>query len=140
MDKAEIKPFVYEDKVTGHRVAVEVSPHFSTIHIDDRIYYFTREDGDFDGTSTPMGEPPVFLAATENSLYGRSESVELAEVFPDSPNTRVLSEVVHSKPFLGAVDNTPSGLLPASPVHLDDGRTCDSQASRSQHRRERSWD
>lgn len=56
MSKAEIKPFEYEDKVTGHRVAVEVSENFSTIHVDDRVYYFARATGEFDGTSMPMGD------------------------------------------------------------------------------------
>ena len=51
----KIKPFVYEDWVTGQRIAVEVSPYFATIHIDDRVYYFVKKTGQFDGTSCPMG-------------------------------------------------------------------------------------
>ena len=54
---ARIKPWVYEDRVTGQRIELRVSPQFSTIHIDERVYYFVRETGDFDGTSRPMGEP-----------------------------------------------------------------------------------
>lgn len=52
---ARIKPWVYEDKVTGQRIEIQVSPQFSTLHIDERVYYFVRETGDFDGTSCPMG-------------------------------------------------------------------------------------
>ena len=53
---AKIKPMVYEDELTGHRIEVRVSPQFSTIHIDERVYYFVRETGEFDGTSAPMGD------------------------------------------------------------------------------------
>ena len=41
----KIKPFVYEDWVTGQRIAAEGSPYFSTIHIDDRVYYFVKRQG-----------------------------------------------------------------------------------------------
>jgi len=53
---AKIKPFEYEDALTGHKIAVKVSPFFYTLHIDDRVYYFTKETGELDGTSIPMRE------------------------------------------------------------------------------------
>ena len=53
---AKIKPFEYEDTLTGHKIAVKVSPFYSMIHIDERVYYFAKETGQFDGTSTPMEE------------------------------------------------------------------------------------
>lgn len=48
---ARIQPFKYEDALTGHNVSVEVSPEYSKIRVDDRVYYFIRETGKFDGTS-----------------------------------------------------------------------------------------
>lgn len=53
-ETAKIQPFVYEDELTGKRVEVRVSSHFSTLHIDQRVYYFVKETGEFDGTSAPM--------------------------------------------------------------------------------------
>jgi len=53
---AKIKPSEYENALTGHKLAVKVSPFYSTIHIDKRVYYFAKETGDFDGTSMPMEE------------------------------------------------------------------------------------
>ncbi len=53
---AKIQSWVYEDRLTGNRMEVRVSPQYSTIHVNDRVYYFVRETGEFDGTSTPMGE------------------------------------------------------------------------------------
>lgn len=53
-DVAVIKPFVFQDKLTGQRIEVRVSPQYSTIHVGERVYYFVRETGEFDGTSCPM--------------------------------------------------------------------------------------
>ncbi|MDY6917241.1 MAG: hypothetical protein SVP26_04745 [Chloroflexota bacterium] len=50
-DLAIIKPFEYDDSFTGHRIAVTTSPQYSVLSVDDRQYYFTRESGEFDGTS-----------------------------------------------------------------------------------------
>ena len=52
---ARIKPFVYDDEVTGQRIEVRASNHFATIRVGDRVYYFAKESGEFDGTSRPMG-------------------------------------------------------------------------------------
>jgi len=51
---ATIKEFEYEDALTGHKVAVIVSPYYSKLVIDERVYYFHKETGEFDGTSVPM--------------------------------------------------------------------------------------
>ena len=58
-DMAYIKPWVFEDRRTGQRIEIRVSPHYSTLHINERVYYFIRETGDFDGLSCPMEDPPV---------------------------------------------------------------------------------
>ncbi len=51
---ARIKPFEYVDKLTGHKIAIKVSPYYSKLFVDDRAYYFNAETGEFDGTSIPM--------------------------------------------------------------------------------------
>jgi len=52
MDSATIKPIKFYDKVLEKQIEVHISPHFTTIHVGDRVFYFTP-DGDFDGTSMP---------------------------------------------------------------------------------------
>lgn len=52
---AIIRPWEFHDRLTGNRVAIRVSPYYSILEINDRIYYFRRETGGFDGTSCPMG-------------------------------------------------------------------------------------
>ena len=59
LELALIKPFVYKDLVTGQRIEICVSPYFSTLHIDERVYYFVKETGEFDGTSMPMKDKDV---------------------------------------------------------------------------------
>lgn len=56
IELAKIKPFEYEDKVTGHKVTIQVSPYYSTLIVDNKVYYFNKETGEFDGTSIPTGE------------------------------------------------------------------------------------
>lgn len=48
---AIIKPFEYEDKLTGHKVALQISPRYFKVFVDDRVYYFNAETGEFDETS-----------------------------------------------------------------------------------------
>ena len=55
MDIANIKPIKFYDKVLGKQIEIRTSPQFTTIHVGDRVFYFTP-DGDFDGTSRPMGK------------------------------------------------------------------------------------
>lgn len=54
IELAKIKPFEYEDELTGHKIAIRVSPYYYTLFLDGRVYYFNKETGDFDGTSGPM--------------------------------------------------------------------------------------
>jgi len=56
VELARIKPFKYDDKLTGRKIAVQVSPYYSMLVVDDRVYYFNKESGELDGTSIPMGE------------------------------------------------------------------------------------
>jgi len=56
IELARIKPFKYDDKLTGHKIAIQVSPYYSTLVVDNRVYYFNKESGEFDGTSIPMEE------------------------------------------------------------------------------------
>lgn len=53
---ARIKQFKYDDKLTGHKITIQVSPYYSKLFVDDRIYYFNKETGEFDGTSIPTRE------------------------------------------------------------------------------------
>jgi len=59
IELARIKPFKYDDKLTGHKIAVQVSPYYSKLLVDDRVYYFNAETGEFDGTSIPTQEKGV---------------------------------------------------------------------------------
>lgn len=47
-----IKPFEYEDTLTARKVAFQISPNYFKVFVDDRVYYFNKETGEFDGTST----------------------------------------------------------------------------------------
>jgi len=51
---AKIKPFEYQDMVTGHKIRIEVSPYYSKLIINTRVYYFIKETGEFHVTSMPM--------------------------------------------------------------------------------------
>ena len=53
---AKIKPVVFNDNLMGWTIQIKTSPWFSTVHVGDRVYYFSRGTGQFDGTSAPMGE------------------------------------------------------------------------------------
>lgn len=53
MEQVVIQPFEYDDILTGHKIVLRVSPHYSTLMVDERTYYFTKETGRFDGTSMP---------------------------------------------------------------------------------------
>lgn len=53
---AKIKPFVFDDRVTGDTVEVRTSEGYSAVlRINDRHYYFTKETGEMDGTSFEVG-------------------------------------------------------------------------------------
>ena len=49
---AVIRPFTHTDEVSGQTVSVTISPQYSILRVGNREYYFLRENGAFDGTST----------------------------------------------------------------------------------------
>lgn len=51
---AVIKPFKLHDAVTGVKIKLTVSPRYSVLSINDKSYYFYRENGKFDGTSKDL--------------------------------------------------------------------------------------
>ena len=51
---AMIEPFEIQDVVTGIKIKLTVSKQYSVLSIDDRSYYFYRENGKFDGTSKDL--------------------------------------------------------------------------------------
>ena len=55
IELAPIKPFEYVDKLTGHKIAIQVSPYYSKLSVDDRVYFFNVETGELDGTPISMG-------------------------------------------------------------------------------------
>jgi len=46
----------YDDKVAGHKITFQVSPRYFKLFVDNRVYYFNAETGEFDGTS--IWSPP----------------------------------------------------------------------------------
>lgn len=53
-ESAIMKPVEIDDSVTGNLVRVELSPFYSILKVNERCYYFSRETGEYDGTSIPM--------------------------------------------------------------------------------------
>lgn len=49
---AVIRPFTHADEVSGQTISVTISPQYSILRVGNREYYFMRESGVFDGTST----------------------------------------------------------------------------------------
>lgn len=49
-----IKPFKFKDTLTKNTIRFEVSPDYFKLLVNDRVYYFDKETGDFDGVSRPM--------------------------------------------------------------------------------------
>jgi len=49
---AAIKPFKLKDSITGNLIRLSVSKRYSVLSINNRSYYFFRETGKLDGTST----------------------------------------------------------------------------------------
>jgi len=48
---AQIRPFKYQDKLTGQKIEIKTTPYYSILSISNREYYFIKETGEFDGTS-----------------------------------------------------------------------------------------
>ena len=45
-----VRPFDYEDPMTGEHVKVKTSPRYTILTVGCREYFFLRESGKFDGT------------------------------------------------------------------------------------------
>lgn len=56
---AKIKPFEHVDKLTGNKIAIRVSPYYNILSVNQRVFYFNGETGDFDGTSIAMEEQTI---------------------------------------------------------------------------------
>jgi hypothetical protein len=52
----QIKPFKFQDKLTGQKIEIRATPYYSMLSIDSRKYYFIKETGEFDGTSFQVKE------------------------------------------------------------------------------------
>ncbi len=53
---AVIKLFEVEDTRTGHKITLQTSPYYFRLVVNDKVYYFNKETGEFDGTSIPTGD------------------------------------------------------------------------------------
>ncbi len=62
---AFIEPFTYNDPETGDRIAVSVSDMYTKLSVNDREYFFVRENGTFDGTATAKHKGPILVYAVE---------------------------------------------------------------------------
>jgi hypothetical protein len=51
---AVIRPFKFKDDLTGNTIRILVSPYYSKLIVNERVYYFIRETGEFDGVSHPV--------------------------------------------------------------------------------------
>ncbi len=65
IELAFIKPFDYSDPETGDRIAISVSDLYTKLSVNDREYYFVRENGTFDGAATAMHKGPILVYAAE---------------------------------------------------------------------------
>lgn len=55
-EAAQIRPFKLQDKLTGQKIEIKTTPYYSILSINSREYYFTKETGEFDGTSFQVKE------------------------------------------------------------------------------------
>lgn len=53
-DLAIIQPFEYTNPDTGETISLTVSSRYSKLMVGSTEYYFLRENGEFDGTGTPI--------------------------------------------------------------------------------------
>ncbi len=63
IELAFIKPFAYDDPETGDRIAISVSDFYTKLSVNDREYYFVRENGTFDGAATSKHSGPILVYA-----------------------------------------------------------------------------
>ncbi len=48
-----LAPWSYENKLTGNKLNLEVTPYYFKLSVNDREYYFNKDTGEFDGTAIP---------------------------------------------------------------------------------------
>ncbi len=60
---ASIQPFEYTDEVTGDKISISISPHYSKLCINKREYFFVRETGEFDGTGECLIDGPYLVSS-----------------------------------------------------------------------------
>ncbi len=65
IELALIRPFSYSDPETGDKIAVSVSDFYTKLSVNDREYFFVRENGTFDGTATAKHNGPILVYAAE---------------------------------------------------------------------------
>ena len=65
IELAFIKPFTYNDPETGDKIAVSVSDFYTKLSVNEREYYFLRENGTFDGAATSRHKGPILVYAAE---------------------------------------------------------------------------
>ena len=53
---AKIKPFRFNDKLTGNIIKVAVTSYYTVLSVNSRHYYFSLETGEFDGTSFEVNQ------------------------------------------------------------------------------------
>jgi hypothetical protein len=65
IELAFIKPFDYNDPETGDKIAISVSDFYTRLSVNDREYYFVRENGTFDGAATAKHTGPILVYAAD---------------------------------------------------------------------------
>ena len=65
IELAFIKPFDYADPETGDKIAISVSDFYNQLSVNDREYYFVRENGTFDGAATAKHKGPILVYAAD---------------------------------------------------------------------------
>ena len=65
IELAFIKPFDYIDPETGDKIAISVSDFYTMLSVNDREYYFVRENGTFDGAATAKHKGPILVYAAD---------------------------------------------------------------------------
>ncbi len=65
IELAFIRPFAYDDPETGDRITLSVSDFYTKLSVNDREYFFVRENGTFDGTATAKHKGPILVYAAE---------------------------------------------------------------------------
>ena len=65
IELAFIKPFDYNDPETGDKIAISVSDFYTRLSVNDREYYFVRENGTFDGAATAKRTGPILVYAVD---------------------------------------------------------------------------